>query len=105
MTGRGDVLNVRTFGTDGPAVTKGCHRPGLALTLQERWKMDDTKILEDYRAAFRSANPGLRVPDIHYRGHGWYGVDGRDKRRLKDFVAWTERLRARVEPPPPHRGE
>ncbi len=58
--------------------------------------MDDSKILEEYRAAFRRANPGKEPPHIYYRGHGWYGVEDRENRRLKDFVAWTERLNARA---------
>ena len=54
--------------------------------------------LEAYFAAYRRANPGQEPPRVHYRGHGWYGVEGRENRRRKDFEAWTETLNKRVVP-------
>jgi hypothetical protein len=61
--------------------------------------MTEAEILEAYRLAFLAANPGKDLPKITYRGNGWYSVEGREKRRLKDIAEWTDRLNARHSSP------
>lgn len=58
-------------------------------------KLDEQQVLDRYRRAYVRAN-GKDAPHIRRAAFGWYTMPGYGaKRRLKDFVMWSERLEAR----------
>jgi glutathione S-transferase len=64
----------------------------MALEMSEKTGLPPEVVR--WQRAFEDAN-GKSAPPVVYWGRGWYLVDGRPKRRAREFAEWAERLEGR----------